>query len=189
MRLVAVGASLGGVDALVAMFLAMGPIAEPVLMVQHRAEGSANQLAKLITGRINQTVIEPDAGDHLMPGAIYLAPSGYHMLLDDQYCIQLSVEDKHLFARPSIDVLFNSVAHCCGTDSIGILLTCSSEDGATGLCAIQDQGGQTFVQAPSSATSSVAVRAALDRCTPDFIGTPKQIGIKLRKWSSDNQVA
>jgi two-component system chemotaxis response regulator CheB len=105
-------------------------------------------------------VIEPNDSDPVKPGAVYLAPPGYHMMVADGR-IALSLEDPVLFARPSIDVLFESVADEYGPAVIAVVLTGASEDGAHGAALVAKRGGRVLVQSPETAESAVAPKAAL----------------------------
>jgi two-component system, chemotaxis family, protein-glutamate methylesterase/glutaminase len=163
--LVAVGASLGGVNALRTLLSGLPPnFPLPVAIVQHRgADGGSEQespLSHLLEGGSPVSVREPRDREPIVPGCAYLAPAGYHLLVERGY-LALSLEAPVSFARPSIDVLFESAAEAYGRQLVAVLLTCSSDDGAAGIQAVARRGGLTIIEDPDSAHSPVAGRSAL----------------------------
>jgi two-component system, chemotaxis family, protein-glutamate methylesterase/glutaminase len=169
LEVIAIGASLGGLDA-VPKILARIPraIPVPVVVVQHRAQSPDPRLAEILAVRTGLKVIEADDQSELRPGTVYVAPPNYHLLVDDGM-FELSIDAPVLFARPSIDVLFESIAHSTAKHAAGVLLTGSSDDGARGIAALQKRGFMTVVQDPEEAESPIAPRAALARCKPSYV--------------------
>ena len=94
-------------------------------------------------------------------GHVYLAPRGYHLLIEKQ-SFALSTDAPVLFARPSIDVLFESASDAYGSAVIGVVLTGGNQDGARGLGAIKKHGGYTIVEDPQSARCEEMPQAAID---------------------------
>jgi two-component system chemotaxis response regulator CheB len=161
--LVVIGASLGGLSALRELLAGLpGDFAAAVAIVQHRQADAESALATLLGAVCPLPVYEPRDGERLQPGAIYLAPGGYHLLVEPGR-LALSLEAPVSWARPSIDVLFESAAEAYGRRLVAVLLTGSSEDGAAGVEAVARRGGLTIVEDPGSAFSPVSPRAALDR--------------------------
>lgn len=107
---------------------------------------------------------EAEDKEPLKNGIIYLAPGNYHMLVERDGHIALSVSERVNFSRPSIDVTFINVAEVYGNKATGIILTGANEDGAYGLSAINRNGGKTIVQKPSEAQVSIMPEAALRLC-------------------------
>lgn len=161
-EMVVVGASLGGVDAL-RRLLGQLPrdFALPLVVVQHRAP-DGDHLAKVLARASPLPVREAGDGDALAGGTVFVAPAGYHLLVEPGL-LRLSLEGPVSWARPSIDVLFQSAAEAYGRRLAAILLTCSSEDGAAGIAAVAERGGLTIVEDPRSAASPVASRLAIER--------------------------
>ena len=158
-----VGASLGGVDALRLLLSGLPKdLPAPVALVQHRSPDGDHSLAQVLARTSRLPVSEAGDGDELEPGRVYVAPAGYHLLVEPGR-LRLSVDGPVSWARPSIDVLFQSAAEAYGARVAAILLTCSSEDGAAGIAAVAARGGLTIVEDPASATSGVAGRLALER--------------------------
>ena len=161
--LVVVGASLGGVAAL-RHLLAELPAGFPaaVAIVQHRRPDAESPLPQLLGAVSALPVREPRDREKLEPGVVYLGPAGYHLLVEPGW-LTLSVEGPVSWARPSIDVLFESAADAYRRRVVGVLLTGSSEDGAAGVAAVARRGGLTVVEDPGSAHSPVSPAAALAR--------------------------
>lgn len=177
--LVVVGASLGGLDALSKVLGGLPKDAQAAFAVaQHRRPDSDTRLADLLRSRCKLPVAEAEDKEPIVTGQIRVAPADYHLLVDgDVY--SLSVDDPVSYARPSIDVLFESAADASPRLLAGVLLTASSEDGAAGIAAVAKAGGQTIVQDPTEAASNVAPLAALARTRVDFILKLDQIGPQL----------
>ncbi len=161
--LVVMGASLGGFDALRTLLAALpADLPAALVMVQHRRPDSTSALADLLAAASALPVREPCDREPLAAGVAYVAPAGYHLLLEPGY-LALSLEGPVSWARPSIDVLFESAAEAYRQRLVAVLLTGSSEDGAAGIAAVASRGGVTVVENPGSAQSPVAPRAALAR--------------------------
>lgn len=161
--LVVIGASLGGLRAISHILTRLpGDFPAPILIVQHRRADETSRLAQLLRNQTSLEVSEPDDKQLIREGTVYLAPADYHLLVNGSE-LSLSVEGPVSFARPSIDVLFESAAESAFDPVVGVLLTASSEDGAEGIAAINRSGGITIVQHPDDAESDVAPRAAVAR--------------------------
>lgn len=161
-RAVVIGASAGAVEALLHVLpqLPRGyPL--PVLVVVHVPPQRRNVLASLFAARCPLDVREPDDKEPAAPGTILFAPPDYHMLVEADRTISLSVEGPVQFSRPSIDVLFESAADAYGPGLIGAVLTGANHDGAEGLAAVAAAGGMAIVQDPAQAAYPVMPEAAL----------------------------
>lgn len=181
LRMVTVGASLGGLDALAVLLAGLDPDwPAAYAIVQHRRADNSAGLVGLLQKSSACPVIEPDDKRSIAHGEVYLAPGGYHLLVD-KGSLSLSVDEIVASARPSIDVLFESAAESYGSDSIGVLLTASSHDGAAGLAAIAEAGGVTVVQDPETAVSPVAILAAMDQTRIDHVARVDQIPDLLKR--------
>lgn len=161
--LVVMGASLGGLAAVERVLAGLPDDFEPaVVVVQHRSSDSTEVLARLLGRSSAQPVVEPDSGEPIRHGRVYLAPPGYHLLVEGDDTFGLSTEGPVTWARPSIDVLFESAAQAWGSHLVGVLLTGSSDDGARGVATLLEHGGIALIQDPDEAESPVAPRAALE---------------------------
>ncbi len=158
---VAMGGSAGALDA-VRTILAGLPagLDAAVVIVQHRARAS-EALADVIQLSSPLPVVEAEDKDPVESGHVYVAPADYHLLLEPGH-FALSTDEPVLFSRPSIDVLFESVADAYGPRALGVVLTGANRDGAQGLRRIVDRGGSALVQAPATAEAPTMPRAALD---------------------------
>jgi two-component system chemotaxis response regulator CheB len=160
--LVAIGSSWGGMRALQAV---LGPLPRDfgatIVVAQHRdPDAEDDLLAKLLERHTVLPVKDAEHGDALDPGCVLLAPPGYHLMVEDA-CVSLSVDAPVQFARPSIDVLFQSCADEFRSRAIGVVLTGANGDGAEGLAAIKRRGGYTIVQDPATAERREMPEAAL----------------------------
>lgn len=160
--LVAVGASLGGLAALRALLSGLpADFDVPIAIVQHRRADEGSRLVELLARATPLAVREPDDKEPIERGTVYVAPAGYHLLVEAPGSLALSVDEPVAFARPSIDVLFESAAQVYGRRLAAVLLTASSQDGAAGIAAVAAAGGVTVVEDPTTAASPVAGLAAL----------------------------
>jgi two-component system, chemotaxis family, protein-glutamate methylesterase/glutaminase len=149
-RVIAIGASAGGVATL-ANIIPMFPAGSPgIVIVQHMPGGFTTSFAARLNSLAKMQVKEAEHGDRVRSGLILLAPGGdYHMEVyrsGGEYRISLSDSEKVSGHRPSVDVLFNSVAKHVGRNAAAALLTGMGEDGAEGLLQIRNAGGRTFAQ-------------------------------------------
>lgn len=169
--LVVMGASLGGLEALRLLLAGLPPAFPAALaIVQHRRHDSGSPLVDLLAAASSVPVREPHDREPISPGVAYLAPAGYHLLVERGRSLpfetgrfNLSLEGPVAWARPSIDVLFESAAEAYRRRLAAVLLTGSSEDGAAGIAAVARRGGLTVVEDPALAHSPVSPRAALAR--------------------------
>ncbi|MEA2900709.1 MAG: two-component system, chemotaxis family, protein-glutamate methylesterase/glutaminase [Actinomycetota bacterium] len=160
-RIVVVGSSWGGVTALGRLLAGLpADLAAPVVVAQHRRD-APSMLARLLERQTDRTVCEAADKDTLTPGIVYLAPAGYHLLVERPGHLALSTEGPVRFARPSIDVLFESAATAYRSGVVGVVLTGTNDDGAAGLAAIVARGGHAVVQDPASAERPAMPLAAL----------------------------
>jgi two-component system chemotaxis response regulator CheB len=102
-----------------------------------------------------------DDKDEMSAGTIYLAPANYHLLLERDRTLSLSLDAPVLFCRPALDVTFASVAESLGGRCMGLVLTGANEDGAEGIRRIRAVGGYTMAQDPSTAIAPVMPKAAI----------------------------
>lgn len=159
--MVVIGASLGGLHAVKFVLEGLAQsFPRPVAIVQHRVKGPESGLRDLLQQSCALPIVEPEDKEPLEPGRVYLAPADYHVLIEEER-IALSTDAPVNYARPSIDVLFETAAAAFGPGVLGIVLTGANEDGARGARAILDAGGQVLIQDPSTAESRTMPEAAL----------------------------
>jgi two-component system chemotaxis response regulator CheB len=160
-KIVVIGSSLGGLNAL-EMILSTLPKNLPaaVAIAQHRHKSSEGELITYLQETTLLPVIDAEDKQPIIPGRVFVAPADYHLLVEPGY-FALSTEAPVIFARPSIDVLFESAADAYGSEAIGIILTGASSDGAQGLAKIESYGGMAIVQKPDTADCAVMPEAAI----------------------------
>jgi len=160
--LIAIGASWGGLHAVSTLLDGLdNDVDATIVVVQHRApQADRGLLELLLQEHVERPVSEPDDKEPIARSHIYVAPADYHLLVENGH-FALSVEDRVNYARPSIDVFFQSVAEAYRERAIGIVLTGANVDGADGLAAIKARGGVAIVQDPRTAARDTMPAAAL----------------------------
>ncbi|MGF6876280.1 chemotaxis protein CheB [Paraburkholderia sp. MM5477-R1] len=179
-QLVVIGGSAGGIEVLKVLLAALpARFAAAVMIVAHLPPDSPSYLVPAIAHRCALPVLEPDAGELILPGRVYVAPAGYHMLVEVDRTVALSTAAAVRFSRPSIDVLFESAAAVYGERLLAILLSGANDDGAQGLERVRALGGTAWVQDPGSAGASEMPRAAIERGAADAIYNPATLAKRL----------
>lgn len=175
-----VGTSYGGLSALQVVLPALArdfPL--PVVVVQHRGKDSDN-LCEFLQKHSALPLREPNDKEAIEPGRVYLAPRDYHLLIErDGFA--LSTEAPVGYARPSINVLFESAADIYQAHTVGVILTGANADGARGLAKIKAYGGLCVVEDPSSAESRGMPQAAIAATSVDAILPVQQIAPYLNQ--------
>lgn len=176
---VAIGASAGGLNALTQVLRSL-PASFPssIVVVQHLSPDHKSWIANLLGHASRMKVKQAEHGEIMLPGVVYTAPPDEHLLVGPGK-IQLAHSQLVHFSRPSIDLLFESVAGTYGSRAIGIVLSGSGRDGATGIRAIKEAGGITISQTPDSAEFRPMPQAAVETGCIDFILPLEKIGSTL----------
>lgn len=177
---IVVGSSAGGLRALMEL-LAYLPksFPLPIIIVQHLLDGNDSLLAGFLNDNTAITVKEAEDKEAIQSGFAYLSPPGYHLLIEEDYSLSLSMDPRVNFSRPSIDVLFESAAFVYAERCIGIVLTGASADGSQGLNRIKSNGGMTLVQDPATAKFSIMPQAAIKATVVDHVLTLEDMGLFL----------
>lgn len=169
-EVVVVGASAGGVEALLGLFDGLpAGYGLPLVAVLHLPDNRESLLPDLFARRLALRVKEAQDKEVLQPGTLYFAAPGYHLCIEADRSFSYSREEPVHFSRPSIDYLFESAADAYGAKAMGILLTGANQDGAAGLYTIKQRGGVTVVQDPQEAQVPTMPEAALALHQPDYI--------------------
>lgn len=167
---VVIGSSAGGLNVLKRIFSGMNPTFQlPVIVVQHLSPDMDNYLPFFLDNLKKLTVKEADEKESPRSGVAYVAPPNYHLLLETDRTFTLTVEERVNYARPSIDVLFETAAEAYGDKLIGIILTGANSDGTRGLKRIKEMGGLAIVQDPEEAESVVMPRSAIENVNVDHV--------------------
>jgi two-component system chemotaxis response regulator CheB len=165
---VVVGVSAGGVDLLLDVLPRLpADFPVPLVVCLHAPAGTTAELATMLDDRASLRVEEAADKGRLAPGHVYLAPGGYHLLLEADGGFGLSVDEPVRFARPSVDVLFDSAAHVYRERVLALVLTGANDDGAQGARRVKEAGGVVAIQDPASAVAPDMPRAALAAVQPD----------------------
>lgn len=168
-KIVLIGSSQGGLMALKSILENLKrDFNIPLVIVQHREMDSDITLKNLLETYSNRIVTEPEDKDEINRGFIYLAPAGYHLLINENH-FELSADDPINFSKPSIDAAFKSAADSFQNRVIGIVLTGANNDGAFGMAAIKYYNGLTIVQDPDSAENRTMPDAAIGAVSIDKI--------------------
>lgn len=156
-KIVGIGTSTGGPSALLNVFRNFPEnFPCPVVVVQHMPEGFTKAFADRLNGSSNLKIKEAEDGDKLCPGCGFIAPGHSHMEVQKSpngNFLKLSKGDKVSGHRPSIDVMFNSIAETYGKETVAVIMTGMGRDGATGIHNVKNKGGFTIAQ--DEATSVV----------------------------------
>lgn len=178
--LIVIGASLGGLKAIQSVLAALPEnFHAAIVIVQHRMVG-VDTLSELLQKNCLLPVTEAEDKMVIESGHVYLAPPDYHLLVEAGQ-LALSTDEPVNYARPSIDVLFESVADAYGECAMGILLTGANEDGAAGLAAIRGRGGRTVAQDPATAEAPRMPQSAIQAGAVDQVMPLDEIGLFLAR--------
>ncbi len=196
-RIIAIGASTGGVEALITVLSGMPENCPPIMVTQHMPATFTKSFAARLDRMCAPRVTEAEDGELLKPGHVLIAPGGArHMEVSGSSTLTCRLREADLVNghRPSVDVLFHSVASVCGVRSIGLILTGMGKDGAKGLAAMRAAGARTFGQDEAScvvygmpkaafeigaverqATLNDLSRLVLEACTPAATHTGERV--------------
>jgi len=167
---IVIGASAGGIDALLGILGGLpASFKPPILVAVHLAEDRESRLTAVFRPRVALPVREAIDKTAIEPGTVHFACAGYHLLVERDHTLSLSCEPPVHYSRPSIDLLMESAADVYGAGLVGILLTGANRDGAYGLARVKQMGGLTVVQDPRQARVAIMPQAAIDYLRPDLI--------------------
>ena len=148
-KIIAIGASTGGTEAIKEVLLRMPPTAPGMVIVQHMPAKFTASFADRLNDQCEITVKEAEDGEHVVTGKALIAPGNYHMVLrrsGARYYVKITDGPMVHHQRPAVDVLFKSVAKYAGRNAVGILLTGMGSDGAEGLLMMKEAGARTIAQ-------------------------------------------
>ncbi|MBR4953402.1 MAG: chemotaxis protein CheB [Oscillospiraceae bacterium] len=164
-RIIAVGASMGGVETVTAILKKLPANMPPVVVTQHMPEGFTEMYAKSLNLSCAMKVVHAEDKMPIEAGTVYIAPGGLQMKVkkvERGYIIVLDDTEKVDGHKPSVTVLFRSVAQACGKNALGVILTGMGSDGARGLLEMRRAGAQTLGQDEASAVVYGMPKVAFD---------------------------
>ncbi|MCX6242696.1 MAG: chemotaxis protein CheB [Bacteroidetes bacterium] len=181
-KVIVIGSSAGGLNALKTLLRNLDKgFRIPVIIVQHISPDSENYLIHILNDLNRLKVKEADEKEHLQPGYAYVAPPNYHLLIEPDQTFTLTIDERVNYARPSIDVLFETAAEVFREHLIGIILTGANNDGSHGLKRIKELGGMAIVQDPETAEVDSMPKAAVAACAVDHVLSLEEISAFLNK--------
>ena len=152
-RLIVIGASTGGTEAIKAILMQMPPDCPGILVTQHMPQAFTGAFAQRLDGACRIQVVEATSGERVRTGHAYIAPGHSHLRIGRDgagFVTEVAATPAVNHHRPSVDVLFRSAAKCAGSKSIGVLLTGMGKDGAAGMLAMKRAGAATIAQDEAS---------------------------------------
>jgi two-component system, chemotaxis family, protein-glutamate methylesterase/glutaminase len=176
-KAIVIGTSAGGLFALSTLLSAL-PTAFPlpVLVVQHRSRDQRDLLEELLQTKCRVRIKQADEKEPVQGGTVYVAPPDYHLLVEADETLSLSCDDRVLYSRPSIDVLFESAALVYGDRLVAVILTGANEDGASGIRLVKKYSGLTIAQDPAEAQFPYMPKASIDTKKIDRVWRLAEIG-------------
>ena len=181
-KIFAIGASTGGVQALTRVLSALPANAPGTVVVQHMPAHFTTSFAQRLNTECALSVKEADDGDRVVPGRVLIAPGGLHMLLrrsGANYFVSLKDGPPVCRQKPSVEVLFNSVAKYAGQNAVGAILTGMGDDGATGLLNMRQAGAHTVAQDEASCVVFGMPKEAIARGAAEEIAPLDRIPERL----------
>ncbi|MDR6783617.1 two-component system chemotaxis response regulator CheB [Pedobacter africanus] len=147
-----IGGSAGSLEVLLKVLPQVSPdISFPIIIVVHRKHGADSLLPSLLSSRTSLKVKEVDEKEKILAGTVYVAPSDYHLLIEQDQTFSLDYSEKINYSRPSIDATFQTAAEVYGPKLVCLLLSGSNADGVNGLKTVKAWGGTAAIQDPDTA--------------------------------------
>lgn len=179
-KAIVIGASAGGMQT-IGDILSELPLTFPVpiIIVQHLSPNSKGYMAKYLNKITELKVKEADEKEEIVAGAIYVSPANYHLLVENDETLSLTVEPKVNYSRPAIDLLFETASDVYQEKLIGIVLTGANKDGSLGLQKIKERGGLAIVEDPDTAIVNTMPKAAIEATAIDYILKADEVAQKI----------
>ena len=175
-KAIVIGGSAGSFQIVIRILELFRPnLPIPVFLCLHRLKQVRKGFEETLNYNASLPVREPFDKENIRPGKIYLAPSNYHMLIEEDLSVALSTEHPVLHSRPSIDVCFSSAADAYGEGLLAILLSGANQDGTQGVAAVKKNGGAVVIQDPDDCEISTMCESAIKLTKPDQILTVSNI--------------
>jgi two-component system chemotaxis response regulator CheB len=182
---IVIGGSAGGLNALQEILRPLpADFGLPILVVLHRSPSPDDLLTVVLNETCQLLVKEADQDELIEAGRIYIAPANYHLLVERDRTLSLSIDAKVCYSRPSIDVLFETAAEVYRSGLIGIILTGANNDGTAGLRRIKKNDGLTIAQDPATAEVKRMPTSAIEENIVDRIVSLKKLSSFLTQCSA-----
>lgn len=181
-KIVAIGASTGGTEAVLRILKTMPANCPPVVVVQHMPQFFTKSFAERLDNICAMKVKEAEDNDMLAVGKVLIAPGNYHMELRRSgavYFVKLTQGERVHYQRPAVDVLFQTVTQYAGKNAIGVLLTGMGRDGAKGMLSMRNAGAYTIAQDEDSCVVFGMPKEAIDIGAVDKIAPLDQITAEI----------
>jgi two-component system chemotaxis response regulator CheB len=185
---IVIGSSAGGIQALGAV---LSPLPKdfplPIIIVQHLHPHSNSYLPRILEHHSQLKIKQADEKEKILAGWVYVAPPAYHLLIEEDHTFSLSIEPPVKYARPSVDVLFETATYAYREKLIGIILTGANNDGCYGVKKIKQAGGYVIVQDPKTAVASSMPESAIASTEVDKVLPLYNIGEYLLQFINQSQ--
>jgi len=176
-KAIVIGGSAGSLNAIIEILKEINnDIKIPIIILVHLSDDYENELPKILDKYVKGIIKEAEDKEEIKENIIYIAPSMYHLQIEDNLKFSLLYSEKVNFSRPSIDILFETAAESYNGELLGILLTGANSDGAKGLKRIEELGGYVIVQEAITAYSAIMPEAAIKILKKPKILNLKKIG-------------
>lgn len=188
-KVIAIGASTGGTEALKSVLIQMPSKSPGIVVVQHMPSRFTAAFASHLNDLCRIQVREARNGDLVLPGVALIAPGGMHMILEREgvrYCVKIENSPPVCHQRPSVDVLFNSVADCARSNAVGVILTGMGRDGAEGMLKMRRAGAHTIVQDETSCVVFGMPREAILMGGAEHVVPLPKIPLTILKMVADD---
>ena len=181
---IVVGSSTGGLNALQEVLAPLpADFKLPIVAVQHRLPAPNDFLASSLNDLCQISVKEAVEKERIKSEQVYIAPANYHLQVEVDKTLSLSIDAKVCFSRPSIDVLFETAADAYRSTLIGVILTGANNDGTAGLKKIKQHGGLVIAQDPATAQASLMPSSAIKENIVDKVCSLAEISSLLVQFS------
>jgi len=191
-KVIAIGTSTGGTEALRQILPLLPGNSPGIVIVQHMPENFTRSFANSLNSACEITVKEAEDGDTVAPGKALLAPGNFHMAMRRSgavYYVEVKKGPRVNRHRPSVDVLFKSVATYAGANAVGVIMTGMGDDGAQGLLAMKEADAATIAQDEASCVVFGMPKEAINLGAADHVLPLDQISRKILKLADDSREA
>lgn len=183
-KIIAIGASTGGTEALKEVLVQLPPNTPGIMIVQHMPAKFTTSFAERLNNLCQIQVKEAVDGDSVVPGTALLAPGNFHMVMrrsGARYYVNIKSGPLVCYQRPAVDVLFNSVAAYGGANAVGVILTGMGKDGAQGMLKMKEAGARTIAQDEASSVVFGMPKEAIEAGGVDEVVSLKKIPAAILK--------